>query len=245
MIKQIFRLIKKKKSQRDYRLDSFFNDYDSFEKLDVHKRFPMSKSEVYPCLDDNTGTTLFDAHYVYHPAWAARIIRDINPVLHVDISSTLHFCSMISAFVKTEFYDFRPAKLNLDNLSCLEADLTNLAFKSNSIASLSCMHTIEHIGLGRYGDPLDPDGDIKAIRELQRVCAVNGDLLIVVPVGAKKILFNAHRIYNPFDIVNYLDGCTLKKFALVNDAGEFIDNADMENAAVQKYGCGCYWFQKK
>ncbi len=47
----------------------------------------------------------------------------------------------------------------------------------------SCMHTIEHIGLGRYGDPLDAVGDQTALSELQRVVAPGGSLLIVVPVA--------------------------------------------------------------
>jgi hypothetical protein len=58
------------------------------------------------------------------------------------------------------------------------------------------MHVIEHIGLGRYGEALDPDGDLKAIRELVRVLAAGGNLLVVVPVGRPRIQFNAHRIYD-------------------------------------------------
>lgn len=224
--------------------NDFYLDLKAFQKLNPESRFKNSEFEIFPCLDDKTSTTLFDAHYVYHPAWAARIVGKANPALHVDISSTLHFCSILSAFIATDFYDFRPADLTLDNLKCQHADLTNLFFKTGSIASLSCMHTIEHIGLGRYGDPIDPDGDIKAINELKRVCAVNGNLLIVVPVGVKKISFNAHRIYDPFDIVKYMYGFKLEKFSLVTDAAKFIYEAQLEEAAIQNYGCGCYWFTK-
>ena len=74
------------------------------------------------------------------------------------------------------------------------ADLANLPFEINSVQSLSCMHTVEHVGLGRYGDPIDPDGDLKAIKEIKRVLAVNGNLLFVVPIGKPKIVYNAHRI---------------------------------------------------
>jgi len=45
------------------------------------------------------------------------------------------------------------------------------------------MNVVEHVGLGRYGEPLDPEGDIKAMRELRRVLAPGGSLLFVVPVG--------------------------------------------------------------
>jgi SAM-dependent methyltransferase len=227
-----------------FKLKQFKKDYALYSLLDINKRFPVSKADLYPRLDDNTPNTHFDAHYIYHPAWAARIINEIKPALHTDISSTLHFCTIVSAFVKTEFYDYRPAILNLVNLNCKHADLTNLPFESNSITSLSCMHTIEHVGLGRYGDPIAPDGDLKAFSELKRVCAINGNLLIVVPVGVKKIQFNAHRIYNPFDVVSYMDGFTLKNFALINDAGTYLDTAELSEAAKQIYGCGCFWFEK-
>lgn len=234
-----------KKKGQDNSLDLFYQQYNTFEQLNSTRRFPpLQKDDIFPCINDNTATTYFDAHYIYHPAWVARIIRKISPEKHIDISSTLYFCSILSAFVKTEFYDFRPANLELDNLTCLQADLTNLHFKSNSIISLSCMHTIEHIGLGRYGDPLNPDGDIKAIAELKRVCAIGGNLFIVVPVGIRRIQFNAHRIYHPQDIISYMDGFALKDFSLITDDGLFIENSDLNVAAVQKYGCGCYWFTK-
>lgn len=231
--------------KKDPVAETFYNQYDQFNRLDTDKRMSNNKEDFYPCLNDNTPTTGFDAHYVYHPAWAARIIKQINPGVHVDISSTLHFCSMLSAFVTTEFYDYRPAILNLDNLRCQRADLTNLSFPSNSIMSLSCMHTIEHIGLGRYGDRVDPDGDLKAIRELKRVCAFGGSFLMVVPVGKKRIQFNAHRIYDPFDVLTYMDGFEMRKFSLIDDSGAFTDSGDLDIAAEQKYGCGCYWFIKK
>jgi SAM-dependent methyltransferase len=244
MLKKALRVLKNTKSAEDHGLDSFFGQYNAFEKLDINKRFPLLKEEIFPCLNDNTGSTPFDAHYIYHPAWAARIVREINPDMHIDISSTLHFCSILSAFIKTEFYDYRPAALNLANLASLHADLTSLHFADNSILSLSCMHTLEHIGLGRYGDPLNPDGDLKAFGELKRVCAPGGNLLIVVPVGVKRLQFNAHRIYNPFEIIGYMDGFSLKKFSLIDDQGGYTEKASLESAATQKYGCGCYWFIK-
>jgi len=179
----------------------FQRQFQEFERLATDNRFELNWNERFPCLDDNTGMTPFDSHYVYHPAWAARIVRQINPKTHVDISSILQFCTILSAFVPVEFYDFRPANLTLDNLFSGKADLTNLHFETESIESLSCMHTIEHIGLGRYGDPLDPSGDIKAINEIKRVVRKNGSILFVTPVGKSKILFNAHRIYSPYYIL--------------------------------------------
>ena len=56
---------------------------------------------------------------------------------------------MVSAFIPVEFYDYRPAELSLSGLEFKHADLTHLPFADNSVESLSCMHVIEHIGLGR------------------------------------------------------------------------------------------------
>ncbi|MCX2431349.1 DUF268 domain-containing protein [Pedobacter sp. GR22-10] len=157
----------------------------------------------------------------------------------------MHFCSIISAFIPVEFYDYRPADLNLSNLLSQKADLTQLFFESNSIECLSCMHTIEHIGLGRYGDPIDPDGDLKAINEIKRVVKKGGSILFVIPVGKSKIMFNAHRIYDPKMILDYFSGFELRKFSLVTDQNDFIDQAEITEGAAQTYGCGCFWFIKK
>lgn len=89
-----------------------------------------------------------------------------------------------------EFCDYRPANLSLSNLSSLPGDLLTLPFSDNSVHSLSSMHVDEHVGLGRYGNPLDTDGDLKAIGELKRVLANGGTLLFVVPVGRPLIMFN-------------------------------------------------------
>lgn len=214
---------------------------EEFKRYD-DKRFEIKEEDLFLCTEDNTTVTNFDSHYIYHPAWAARIIKELAPRKHVDIGSTLHFCSILSAFVNTDFYDYRPAPLNLTNLTSGHADLTSLTFESCTINTLSCMHTIEHIGLGRYGDPIDPTADLKAINELKRVCAVNGTLLIVVPIGKRRIQFNAHRIYDPFDMITYMEGFKLNQFSFVNDEGEFIDDTDISKAQNQKYACGCYWF---
>ncbi|MEI6494517.1 MAG: DUF268 domain-containing protein [bacterium] len=221
----------------------YLRDYWKFSGFHS-SRFTTHWSDRYPQLHDNTGTTPFDSHYVYHPAWAARIVAETKPTQHIDISSTLYFSTMISAFVPTKFYDYRPANLNLSNLESLHADLTQLPFADDSIPSLSCMHTVEHIGLGRYGDPIDPDGDIKSMDELKRVLAPNGSLLFVVPIGKPKIMFNAHRIYSYDQISKQFSGLSLRKFSLVDDHGQYIDSATKGLADQQSYGCGCFWFSK-
>ena len=243
MIRKAINVLKRHQRNKKV-MEDFRNTFDKFNSLDTTRKLPNNWENIYPCLNDATSETDFDSHYIYHPAWAARIIRDIAPKKHVDISSTLHFCSVLSAFMPVEFYDYRPANLTLTNLYSGKADLTQLFFESDSIESLSCMHTIEHVGLGRYGDPIEPDGDIRSINELKRVVAINGSLLFVVPVGKPKIMFNAHRIYSPELIVDLFKGFTLQNFSLVLDNHDFVENADFALASEQKYGCGCFWFTK-
>ena len=107
------------------------------------------------------------------------------------------------------------------------------------------MHTVEHVGLGRYGDTIDPDGDLKAIGELRRVLSPSGSLLFVVPVGKPSIEFNAHRIYSYDQILSYFSDLELLEFALIPDKGGLFVNASKEMANSQDYGCGCFWFKKQ
>src|SRR5437773_11197036 len=85
----------------------FLRDFRRFRRLDTKPRFPMRWRHRLPILSDWTTKTAFDRHYIYHPAWAARILAGLRPRVHVDISSTLAFCTLVSAFVPVEFYDYR------------------------------------------------------------------------------------------------------------------------------------------
>lgn len=229
------------------RIPFILRSYLQFLAKDKKKRFPVPLFSMMPILFESTPFTRFDTHYIYHTAWAARKVREIGEKKHVDISSSLYFSSIISAFISVTFYDYRPAKLNLSGLISAQADLFNLHFESASIKSLSCMHTVEHVGLGRYGDPIDPEGDVQAAKELARVVAEGGSLLFVVPIGKAKIQFNAHRIYSHQMVISMFPTLTLKEFSLIPDNAldvGIIYNATKEQSDKQDYGCGCFWFTK-
>lgn len=245
LIEKVIRKIKRSITRIKVSSEDFRRDFDSFNSADNNKRLANRWDDIQPCLHDKTSLTPFDAHYIYHPAWAARIIKKINPEKHIDISSTLHFCSMLSAFVPVEFYDYRPAKLNLSHLESKQADLNKLPFHNESLASISCMHTIEHIGLGRYGDDIDPDGDLKAIAELQRVVKKGGHLLLVTPLGRPVLRFNAHRIYSFEMIHNLFDDFELKNFSFVDDLNNYVEDANPSMVKHSSFGCGCFWYVKK
>lgn len=230
-------------------LDLFIiDDFFLFKKMSRSGRFTLKLSDLYACVLEKTATTSFDRHYVYHTAWAARIVAKINPEIHTDIASMLYFPVILSAFVPVKYYDYRPARLPLGGLSSEHADLLKLPFKDGEVKSLSCMHALEHVGLGRYGDPIDPDGDLKAMKELKRVLTPGGSLLVVVPIGGvPKIQFNAHRIYSYGQIMEYFSDLNLKEFTLIHQYerdGDITYNASKELADKEKYGCGCFLFQK-
>jgi hypothetical protein len=214
----------------------------------THPRFTADWTDTWLYLRDATATTSFDKHYVFHTAWAARVLAENQPRHHVDVASSLYFVSSISAFVPTTFVDFRPAALGLSGLNSQAGSLMKLPFESNSLESLSCMHVIEHVGLGRYGDPFDYDGDLQALAELTRVLAPGGHLLLVLPIGGKsRIEFNAHRIYTYPQVLGMAQGLLLKEFALIADEGQaegLVRHADPALAALQRYGCGCFHFIK-
>ena len=135
----------------------------------------------------------------------------------------------------------------LTNLAPEQDDLLALPFADASVESLSCMHTVEQVGLGRDGDPLDSDGDLKAIKELKRVLAPGGNLLFVVPTGRPKVVFNAHRIYTVDQIHDRFADLSLQWFSLVPDdvqESELVRNASKEAADQQHYGCDCRWFRR-
>jgi len=230
----------------------FLGQYFAFKRMNggADKRFSLNFRNINPRLGEATENSGFDHHYIFHPAWAARILARLKPESHVDIGSTMSFATVVSAFMPVKFYDYRPADFSpLSGLKSDRADLLSLPFADNSVKSLSCMHVVEHVGLGRYGDRLDPEGDLKAIKELKRALAPGGSLLFVVPIGGRpQIQFNAHRIYSYDQIKNYFAEFELKEFSLIRDyahGGGLALNANKEMSDEQEYGCGCFWFMKK
>jgi hypothetical protein len=237
------------KEQQEYQLKILYHKfYELSNKFLSKSRFHLDWNDRHLCVEDQTTQSPFDRHYIYHPAWAARVLTKVKPKKHVDFSSTLIWSAIISAFFPVDFYDYRYAPIVLEGLKSGFQNLTQLTFESNSLESVSCMHVLEHIGLGRYGDPIDPEGDLKAISELIRVTKIGGHILIVVPVGKAKLMFNAHRIYDYSDFCKlFSQNAVLVEFALVPD-GEASDgliyNPVSSIIDQQEYGCGCFWFQK-
>jgi SAM-dependent methyltransferase len=89
-------------------------------------------------------------------------------------------------------------------------------------AALS-LSSFEHDGLGAYGDALDPDGDLKAMRQLKRIIRPGGLLYLNVPVGPDAVAFNRARTYGAIRLPLLFEGWTwIDSFAL---QGEFLQGA--------------------
>jgi SAM-dependent methyltransferase len=212
-------------------------------------RFHVRVRDLKAHLVDAVTYTPFDRHYVYHVAWALRVLRESEGITeHVDIASSLHFVTAASASMPVRFYDYRQADLQLTGLTSERADLMQLPFTTGSLSSISCMHVIEHVGLGRYGDEFDPCGDLKAVEELKRVVAPGGQLLFVIPIsGDPRVEFNAHRVYGYDQVIGMFSGFDLEEFALIPDRAEdggLLRHADPVLTQNQHYGCGCFHFRK-
>jgi SAM-dependent methyltransferase len=201
--------------------------------------------DLYPCLTDRVVATPFDPHYFFQAAWLARRLGDLSPAWHVDIGSSALMINVLSAGVKTIFVDYRPLRVKLSNLCSLAGDVIQLPFQDGSIGSLSCLHVIEHVGLGRYGDPLDPAGSRRAADDLTRVVKPGGRLFLSAPVGQERVCFNAHRVHAPRSIAALFPNLRLHSFSFVDDDGRFSEQAELHSADGLEYGCGMFEFVKE
>ncbi len=204
----------------------------------------ISALDLQPCLGDWSTHTPFDPHYFYQGAWLARRVGATKDTKHVDIGSSVLTISVLSAQVETLFVDYRPLKVSLPGLTSIAGNILDLPFPDDSIDSLSCLHVIEHIGLGRYGDPIDPLGSIKAALELQRIVSRDGNLFLSLPIGRERVCFNAHRVHAPISVLQLFPAMKLIEFSFVDDAGQYCEDKSVEAASGLEYGCGLFHFQK-
>lgn len=223
-------------------LPRFFSHWIKFARSEGAQRIGLL--DLQPCLGDWGTHTPFDAHYFYQGAWLARRVSSAKVARHVDIGSSVLTMSVLSAQVETTFVDYRPLKATLPGLTSVAGNILNLPFADSSVNSLSCLHVIEHIGLGRYGDPIDPQGSVKAALELQRIVSRGGKLFLSLPIGRERICFNAHRVHVPASVLGMFPQMRLVEFSYVDDDGRYNEDKPVEVASQLEYGCGLFQFEK-
>jgi SAM-dependent methyltransferase len=216
---------------------SYLRDRKAYEGLSGE---PLLRTLDNPQLFDRTETTPTDPHYTHQDAWAAKAIYDARPAHHVDVGSRISFVVGLTPFVPVTFVDLRPLEVEIPRLDVRAGTVLDLPFPDRSVESLSCLHVAEHIGLGRYGDPLDPEGTRKAASELARVLAPGGRLYFSVPVGEPRTEFNAHRVHHPEEVPGMFPRLRLESFSGVDDSGRWRHDLNPRDLAASRWACGFY-----
>ena len=225
----------------------YIKDLQKYRDIQTGSNFPINSRHLQPYIHDRYEEAgQIGGHYFHQDIWAAKKIKIANPSNHYDIGSRMDgFISHLLVFRDVNFIDIRPMKENIKGLSFVQDDATTLSqFEDGSVESLSSLHVIEHFGLGRYGDPIDPDAHIKFANALQRVLKPGGKLYISTPCGIERLCFNAHRVFNPQSFLNLFPQCKLVEFSCVMDNGEFIEMADIDTVATQTFGLGLFELER-
>ncbi len=209
--------------------------------------------KLYPNFEDrfSSGGTM-KGHYFNQDLYVARKIYQNNPVKHLDIGSRVDgFVAHVAVFREIEIIDIRPIESKVANIVTLQADLLKLPENYHHYCdSVSSLHAIEHIGLGRYGDPIDIDGHIKAIATIYDILKNNGKFYFSVPIGAQRIDFNSHRVFDVKYLLGLFEGkFKVNSFAYVNDAGDLNESVSLTPENINKnfnchYGCGIFELTK-
>ena len=220
-------------------------------KIKGNDHFQFSFS--FPILSDyNENAGLVGGHYFYQDLFVAQKIFDKTPEVHVDVGSRIDgFVTHVASFREIKVFDIRPMEKKLKNISFIQKDIMNDSPELNDICdSISCLHALEHFGLGRYGDPIDYFGHIKGLKSLNRMLKRGGILYLSVPIGTQRIEFNAQRVFS----VSYILEITkpyfeLIDFSYVDDKGEFLtditfNRTNTENNFFCEFGCGIFEFKK-
>ena len=235
------------------RFPRYIVTYLEFIKHNSNKEFIIKT--FFPCIDDvfeQSGNA--KGHYFYQDLHVAKLININKPYSHFDIGSRIDgFVAHVASFRKINVFDIRILDTFDDNVEFHQLDLMNeIPPKYIDITdSLSCLHTLEHFGLGRYGDKIDPDGYIKGLNNMTLLIKQYGVFYLSVPIGEQRIEFNAHRVFS----VQYLFSLVSKDFEIINfsfvdDNGDLFINVDLNEDLINRnfncyYGCGILTLRKK
>jgi hypothetical protein len=185
-----------------------------------------------------------EGDYFHADLWAARKVFAANPNHHVDVGSRVDgFVAHLLTFRHVKVVDLRPLDSKVDGLSFVRDDATELrSFPDGSIPSLSSLHAVEHFGLGRYGDPLQPDGYLRGMHSLQRVLAPGGHLYFAVPSGRAHIRFNADRVIDPQEVLDTFSQLQLVELSAVLEDGQLHQDVELADIYGSRSACGLYHF---
>lgn len=180
--------------------------------------------------------------YFYQDVTVAKWIRMDAPDRHIDVGSRLDgFIGNLTCFREVEVIDIRPAPAEIPGVRFHRMDLMDELPDSwiEAADSLSCLHTIEHFGLGRYGDPINPGGHLKGLEQLKRMVAPGGMLYLSTPIGPERVEFNAHRVFAPRTLIDWFsEGWKIEKFAVIDDDTRLREDVDWRSSEMEDH-CDC------
>jgi hypothetical protein len=153
-----------------------------------------------PCLYDRFakgGVT--KSEYFWQYLLVDRWVFEANPKKHVDVGSRVDgFVAHVASYREIEVLDIRPITTQLPGVKFLQSDLMNpIPEMEGYCDSLSCLHALEHFGLGRYGDSIDPKGFERGIVNMAKLLRASGRFYLSVPIGVHRVEFNANRVFDP------------------------------------------------
>jgi SAM-dependent methyltransferase len=214
-------------------------------------RGQVARLGLRPILGDrDAGAGEASGHYFWQDLYVAQRIFEANPPEHLDIGSRIDgFVAHVASFRRITVGDIRPLASRIPNVAFVQMDLMGELppGQVGQFASVSCLHALEHFGLGRYGDPENADGHIAGLRNLQRLLRPGGVLYLAVPIGAPTLWFNAHRVFAPRTILDLAAPLALTDFAYIGDDGALYTPgaAGARAAELERldYGCGIFTFR--
>lgn len=197
-------------------------DYQQYVALNKDERFAINKQEqiqLYAIIG-NTYNTPYCWEYFPQDLWGAQKVYRHNPKVHYDVASSgWSFIPNLMSFRDNVIsIDIRPMESDIKGLTFICADATNMeGIADNSIESLSALCSIEHFGLGRYGDSIDPDAWKKALTAFNRIMMPNGRLYLAVGIQLhNELCFNGQRRFEPFTVIEKLPDMELVELAITD-----------------------------
>lgn len=193
----------------------------------------------FPILDERNEASGDLGAYFYQDSTVARWIYERSPARHVDVGSRLDgFIGHLSIFRQVDVLDIRPQPLTVENVQFFQVDLMQILPDEwiECTDSLSCLHTIEHFGLGRYGDTIDTDGYLKGLEQLKQLVKSGGRLYLSTPIGPQRVEFNAHRIFSARTVVDWFhEGWEIEEFACIKDNGMLYTHVDWRGIGSENH----------
>lgn len=232
--------------------DTFLKkDIVTYQQLNRRKSFAIDENRMWPVTRDKYAYAGAMGNYFWQDLWAAKLIIRSGIKDHFDIGSRIDgfIAHLLSADIDVTMIDVRQFPGEVEHLHTIIDDATSLSqISDNSIKSISALCSIEHFGLGRYGDPVDPEACFKCFDNIQKKLQVGGQLFLSLPVGKERVEFNAHRVFYAQTVIDCFSSLHLEEFSCAA-SGKIERNVDIhkydQDEHNGEYRYGLFYFIKE